>query len=91
MVYLHPTATRASAPLIVPKPVPDRFRLTFDLRLVNKFTMVHQYPMPNLEHELSKASKSLYFDNFDLFNGYWQLPLAYESQECQSFVTLDGI
>ena len=47
--------------------------------------------MPNLEHELTKLSNAIFFANLDLSHGYWQLPLHSDSQECQSFVTIDGI
>lgn len=43
--------------------------------------------MPNLEQELTKLTGSKYYATFDLSHGYWQLPLAKESQPSQSFVT----
>lgn len=49
MAYPNPTAAWASAPLLVPKPDPARYRFTVELRLVNKYTVRHHYPMPNLE------------------------------------------
>lgn len=91
IIYPNPTASWASAPLLVEKPGPAKFRFTVDLRPVNQFTVKHQYPMPNLEHELTKLSSSAFFATFDLSHGYWQFPLAEESQECQSFITPDGI
>ena len=91
MAYSNPTSPWACAPLLVPKPGPARFRFTVDLRPVNAFTVKHQYPMPNLEHELTKLSASKYFAPFDLSNGYWQLALDKEAQALQSFITPDGI
>lgn len=49
MVYSNPTSKWACAPLIVLKFGPSQFRFTVDLRPVNKFTLPHQYPMPNIE------------------------------------------
>jgi len=91
MAYSNPTAKWASAPLIVPKPGPSRFRFTVDLRPVNNFTVRHHYPMPNLEQELTKLGSSKWYATFDLSHGYWQFGLHPDSQECQSFVTPDGI
>lgn len=48
-----------------------RFRFTVDLRPVNKFTVKHQYPMPNLE--LTKVSDSQYYATFDLSHCYCSL------------------
>ena len=47
--------------------------------------------MPHVESELSRLQSSKFFATFDLSHGYWQLPLATESQECQSFITPDGV
>ena len=91
MAYANPTSPWASAPLIVPKPGPARFRFTVDLRPVNEFTVKHQYPMPNIEQELAKLSNSKFFATFDLSHGYWQFPLHKDSQALQSFITPDGI
>lgn len=74
IIYPNPTACWASAPLLVPKAGPSQFRLTVDLRPVNKYTLRHQFPMPNLEQELCKLSGASYFANLDFSNAYWQLP-----------------
>jgi transposase InsO family protein len=91
MAFANPTSAWASAPLLVPKAGPSRFRFTVDLRPVNKFTVKHHYPMPHLEHELPKLSASQFFATFDLSHGYWQLELDESSQQLQSFITPDGI
>ena len=90
MAYANPTSKWACAPLLMPKPG-ARFRFTVDLQPVNIFTVRHNFPMPNLEHELSGLKDAMYFANFDMSHGYRQLLLALLSQECQSFITPDGI
>jgi Reverse transcriptase (RNA-dependent DNA polymerase)/RNase H-like domain found in reverse transcriptase len=47
--------------------------------------------MPHLESELAKLQGSTCFATFDLSYGYFQLPLAPDSRECQSFITPDGV
>ena len=91
MACPNPSSQWASAPLLVPKHGPVPFRFTVDLRPVNKFTIRHQYPMPNLEQELTKLSGSKYFANFDFSHAYWQLPLHPDSQSLHSFITPDGV
>ena len=91
MVYRNPSAAWCSAPLLVPKPGPAQFRFTVDLRPVNRQTIPCSWPMPHVESELSRLQSSKFFATFDLSHGYWQLPLAPESQECQSFITPDGV
>lgn len=47
--------------------------------------------MPNLEHEMAKLAGAEYFATFDLSHGYWRLPLSSDTQECQFFITPDGL
>ena len=89
--FPNPTSAWACAPLLVPKPGPARFRFTVDPRPVNKFTVKHQYPMLNLDHELTKLGGSRFFATFDLSHGYWQFELEPDSRPLQSFITPDGI
>jgi hypothetical protein len=91
LVYRNPRAAWCAAPLLVPKPGPAQFRFTVDLRPVNRQTVPCSWPMPHVESELAKLCGSTCFATFDLSHGYWQLPLAPESQECQSFITPDGV
>jgi Reverse transcriptase (RNA-dependent DNA polymerase) len=91
MIYRNPRAAWCSAPLLVPKPGPAQFRFTVDLRPVNKQTVPYSWTMPHVESELARLRGATCFASFDLSHGYWQLPLATESQEFQSFVTPDGV
>lgn len=81
----------AAASLLVPKPGPEKFRFTVYLRPVNKFTIEHYFPMPNIGQELTLLVGSKYFASFDLSHGYWQLPLDKASVPLQSFITPEGI
>jgi hypothetical protein len=47
--------------------------------------------MPHVESELSRLKSSKFYAAFDLSHGYWQLPLAPESQKCQSFIIPEGV
>lgn len=66
------------------------FRFTVDFRAVNSFTVKHQFPMPNIEHELSRLSASRYFTDFNSSRGYTQLPLS-KCLQGQPFITTDAI
>lgn len=91
LAYQNPTSAWACAPVLVPKPGSARFRFTVDLRPVNKFTVRHQFLMPNLEHDMTKLVKAKVYATFDFSHGYWQFPLERSSQELQFFITPDGI
>jgi Reverse transcriptase (RNA-dependent DNA polymerase) len=81
----------ASPPLILAKPGPDQYRMTVDLRVLNASTKPTAWPMPNLQDELHDLHGSEVFATQDLCQGYWQIPLHKDSQDCQSFITPDGV
>lgn len=91
MAYANPTATWVSTPLLVPKPGPALFRFTVDIRPINAFTERHQFPMPNIENELTNLGDAKCFALFDLSHSYWQFMLDRRAQPLQSFITPDGI
>jgi RNase H-like domain found in reverse transcriptase/Reverse transcriptase (RNA-dependent DNA polymerase)/Integrase core domain/Integrase zinc binding domain len=91
LIYRNPRAAWCSAPLLVFKPGPAKLRFTVDLRPVNSQTVPCSWPMPHVESELARLKGSTCFATFDLSHGYWQLPLDPDSQECQSFITPDGV
>jgi len=91
LVRRNGASSWACAPLIVPKPGPEQFRFTTDLRPVNKVTIPHIWPMPDLESSLGRLKNQKVFALIDLCQVYWQLPLHENSQECQSFITPDGM
>ena len=91
LIYENNTSQWASAPLIVPKAGPEKFCFTVDLRPVNLQTVPHLWPMPNLEQVTSELANDVCYASLDLCHGYWQLPLHKDSQECQSFISPDGV
>jgi hypothetical protein len=52
LVYRSTGAEWASPPLILPKPGPDQYRMTVDLRVPNASTKPTAWPMPNPQDEL---------------------------------------
>jgi Reverse transcriptase (RNA-dependent DNA polymerase)/RNase H-like domain found in reverse transcriptase len=81
----------ASPPLILPKAGPEKFRFTLDLRYPNSQAEQVSWPMQNMEDELASLTGSKYFVTLDLMQGYWQLLLHEDSQECHSIITPDGV
>ena len=91
LIVRNNTSQWASAPLIVPKAGPERFRFTVDLRPINSQTIPHVWPMPSLEAMTLELAGDTCYATIDLCNGYWQMPLHPDSRECQSFITPDGV
>jgi hypothetical protein len=52
LMYKNTGAEWASPPLVLPKPGPDQYRMTVDLRVKNASTKPTAWPMHNLQDEL---------------------------------------
>jgi Reverse transcriptase (RNA-dependent DNA polymerase) len=91
LVYKNTGAEWASPPLILSKPGPDQCRMTVDLRVPNASTKLTAWPIPNLQDDLHDLYGSEVFATLYFYQGYWQIPLHKDSQDCQSFITPDGV
>jgi hypothetical protein len=89
LVYKNTGEEWASQPLILPKPGPDQYRVTVDLRVPNASMKTTAWPIPNLQDELHDLHGSEGFAMLDFCQSYWQIPLHKDSQDYQSFITRD--
>jgi hypothetical protein len=78
LVYKNSRAERANPPLILPKPGPDQYRITVDLRVPNASTKPTARPMPILQDKLHYLHGSEVFATLDFCQGYWQISLHKE-------------
>jgi Reverse transcriptase (RNA-dependent DNA polymerase) len=91
LIFRNPNSRWASPALILPKAGPEKFRFTVELRVPNAYTSKVSWPMPHLPDVIKNFQGSQFFGSFDFLHGYWQLPLAEDSQECQSIGTPFGV
>jgi Reverse transcriptase (RNA-dependent DNA polymerase) len=91
LIYRNSNSRWASPSLILLKPGPEKFRFTADLRVPNAYTSMVSWPMPHLPDVINNFQGRQFFGSFDFLHGYWQLPLAENSQECQSIETPFGV
>ena len=47
--------------------------------------------MPRIDDCIDKIGNSKYVTKFDLFKGFWQIPLTDIVKECSAFVTPNGL
>ena len=80
----------ASPVILVPKP-DGTWRFCVDYTRLNKKTKSDNYPIPNTHSRLAQLHGSTHFAKFDLYKGFWQIPLAEESKERTAFTTPMGL
>jgi hypothetical protein len=64
--------------------------MTVDLHVPNASTKPTAWPMPNLQDEHDLHGSEV-FVTLDFCQGYWQIPLHKDSQDCQSIITPDEV
>jgi hypothetical protein len=54
-------------------------------------TVKDVYALPRVDDSLATLSGNKYFSGLDLFNGYWQIPMAEADKDKTAFITDDGL
>ena len=87
---ITPCYSPYSAPaMLVPKKN-GKLRLVIDYRQVNKQTIKSCWPIPSIEEIFDTLEGSEYFTTIDMSRGFYQLPMAEESQDYTAFSTPFG-
>jgi hypothetical protein len=88
-IVTESTSSYASPIILVKKKTGDQ-RLCVDYRALNSKTVKEHYPLPRIEDQIDQLGGFEYFITLDLASGYYQIPIAPDSQDKTSFVTPDG-
>ena len=62
-------------------------RFCVDYRKLNQVSKFDAYPMPRVEEVLESVGAAKFISKPDLAKGYWQIPIAKDSQEKTTFTT----
>ena len=66
-------------------------RLSVDYRRLNAVSAADAYPMPRVDDILDRLGRAKFFTIIDLTRGYWQIPVAQDSQAKTAFSTPFGL
>ena len=66
-------------------------RLCVDYRQLNAVTWTDAYPMPRIDDLIDQVGRERYLTTLDLARGYWQVPVAQNSQHLTAFTTPFGL
>lgn len=87
---IKPSVSPYSSPVVLVKKKNGEDRMCVDFRQLNLKTEKDQYPMPRMDDLIDRLAGYLYFTTLDLASGYYQIPVATDSQKYTAFVTPDG-
>jgi hypothetical protein len=80
-----------AAPLVVVKKSDGSNRLCCNYKQLNKLTVFDPEPMMSNEDVFNKLSGSKIYSKFDFCKGYWQIPMAENSQDYTTFICANGM
>ena len=85
------TPTEWCAPIVVvPKANSEAVRICVDLTKLNESVMRENYPLPSTDQLLAQLEGAQIFSKLDCNSGFYQIPLAEDSQELTTFITPFG-
>ena len=84
------SCSEVTSPIVLVRKPDKSWRLCVDLRRVNSITKQEHWPLPRLEEMLTHLTGAAFFATFDLLKGFWQFPIAGDSQKYMSFTTHEG-
>ena len=87
---IRPSTSEWAAPIILVPKKDGSKRLCVDFRRLNKVTKADPYPIPRVDELIDRIGHAQYITALDLTKGYWQVPVAKESQAKTAFVTPFG-
>ena len=85
-----PSCSEWSSPTHLVKRKDGRWRMVVDYRGLNSVIQGQNYPLPNIQENISRLRNSRYFATFDMFAGYEQVRVQPSDQHLTSFVTPDA-
>lgn len=83
-------ATEWCAPMVVAKKRGGELRICVDFGGLNKNILRERVVMPTVDECLARLAGATWFSKLDARAGYWQAPLAPESQKYTTFLTPFG-
>ena len=78
------------APLVVAPKSNGKIRICVDLSKLNENVVRHRHVLPSVDETLAKLGHGKVFSKIDAYSGFWQIPLAQESQLLTTFLTPFG-
>ncbi|CAI4220462.1 unnamed protein product, partial [Auanema sp. JU1783] len=87
---IEPSTALFNSPVVLVKKKDDTFRFVIDFRALNSITRKQTYVIPTISDIVDLAAGAMYFSNFDLVSGFFQIPLKKSDRHLTAFTTNSG-
>lgn len=88
---IEPSRSEWSFPVVIVPKKDGSIRLCVDYRKLNTVSKSDSYPMPQVDELIDRLGGAKYISTIDLTKGYWQVPMAKDSQDKTAFTTPFGV
>ena len=89
---IEPSNSAWASPVVLITKKDGTIRFCVDYRKLNEVTIKDAYPLPRIDECLDALSGAQWFSTMDLQSGFWQVPLATESDRHKTaFITGMGL
>ena len=88
---ITPSNSQWASPVVLVPKKDGTMRMCVDYRKLNSVSAADAYPMPRIDELIDRLAGAKYVSTFDLTRGYWQVPVAPESQSKTAFTTSFGL
>ena len=88
---ITPSSSEWASPVVLVSKKDGTMRMCVDYRKLNSVSSADAYPMPRIDELLDRFGGAKYISTLDLTQGYWQVPVAPESQDKTAFTTTFGL
>lgn len=90
-MYKPSNSSTASRIQVADKATPPWVRICGDYRPVNKYVLLPQVNIPNVEHQINRAKNANMFLNIDLANGFHNMPISEATSQALALSTEFGL
>ena len=88
---IKPSTSEWASPIVLVPKKDGTLRMCVDYRKLNAVSESDAYPMPRIDELIDRLGGAKYISTLDLTRGYWQVPVAAESQAKTAFTTPFGL
>ena len=88
---IRPSQSDYASPVVLVKKKNGDMRFCVDNRALNAVTIKDRFPLPLIEDLIHNLQGCKFISTFDLFSGYWQVPIAEDHKKYTAFICSEGL
>ena len=83
---IHPSQSPWCNAVVLVRKKDGTLRFCVDFRCLNMWMEKDSYPLPCIQEALESMARSAHFSSMDFKSGFWQIKMAWESQQYTAFM-----